>query len=62
MKTKVLAIAATAILGGGIAMHVGHEPKCLMKLGIVKKQKEVKTEPVVPNQTTPETTQTSEQK
>jgi hypothetical protein len=46
MKTKVLAIGAATILGVGVALHVGHEPKCLMKMGIVQKTNEVKPAPV----------------
>jgi hypothetical protein len=45
MKTKVIVLSAVAVLGAGIALHVGHEPKCLMKMGLVKKHTEVKQQP-----------------
>lgn len=46
MKTRIIVLSAIAVLGTGVALHVGHEPKCLMKMGLVKKHTEVKQQPV----------------
>ena len=48
MKTKMIAIGAAALLSGGVALHMGHEPKCLIKLGLIKKPAEKKTAKALP--------------
>lgn len=37
MKTKIIVICSAVLLTATAALHMGAEPKCLIRLGLIKK-------------------------
>jgi hypothetical protein len=44
LKTKILAVTASVIIGAGAYMHSGDKPRCLLQL-FASKKTEVKAQP-----------------